>query len=98
WCEVLGVAAVSVSRSFFELGGHSLLATQVMSRVRGAFGVELPVRTLFGSPTVRGLATEVEQEMREVRGVTTPPLRRVGRERELALSYAEQRLWLAGRM
>src|SRR5581483_2689510 len=52
WCEVLGLAEVSVEASFFELGGHSLLATQLMSRVREAFRVEMPVRALFAAPTV----------------------------------------------
>lgn len=57
--EVLQIDRVGVRDSFFELGGHSLLATQVSSRLRAAFQVELPLRRLFESPTVEGLAAAI---------------------------------------
>lgn len=93
WEEVLGVSELSVTANFFEVGGHSLLATQVMSRIREALQVELPVRTLFEQPTVARLAARVEAALRGERGVVAPPLERVSRKRELPLSFAQQRLW-----
>ncbi len=61
WREVLHIDNFSVQDNFFELGGHSLLATQVISRVRSAFHVQLPLRSLFDAPTVAGLAAEIER-------------------------------------
>ena len=62
WAGVLGVAEVGVYDNFFELGGHSLLATQLISRVRDAFSVELPVKLFFnGEPNVARLAAEIEE-------------------------------------
>jgi amino acid adenylation domain-containing protein/non-ribosomal peptide synthase protein (TIGR01720 family) len=56
WAAVFGLAEVGVTESFFALGGTSLAATQLVSRVRENFQLELPVRAVFESPTVEGLA------------------------------------------
>jgi acyl carrier protein len=59
WRQVLGVEQVGVEDNFFDLGGHSLLATQVIARIRSTFHVQLPLRTLFDTPTVAGLAQQI---------------------------------------
>ncbi|HEY9669184.1 MAG TPA: amino acid adenylation domain-containing protein, partial [Coleofasciculaceae cyanobacterium] len=60
WTNVLGLEHVGIHNSFFDLGGHSLVAMQVMSRLRQAFGVELPLRSLFETPTVAELAEQID--------------------------------------
>ena len=59
WAEILSLNRVGIHDNFFELGGHSLRATQVLSRVRNAVGIELPVRALFEGPTVADLARRI---------------------------------------
>ena len=61
WTEVLKLEKVGIHDNFFELGGHSLLATQVVSRIRAAFQVELPLRSLFEKPTIAELAFAITQ-------------------------------------
>jgi amino acid adenylation domain-containing protein len=65
WAEVLKLEKVGIYDNFFELGGHSLLATQVISRVRQAFQVELPLHRLFESATVADFAVAIAQKQAE---------------------------------
>src|SRR5688572_18712210 len=91
WSSVLQVEEIGVDENFFARGGHSLLATRVVSRIKTAFAVELPLRTLFEAPTVAELARRVEQATGA--GSVTLPIERVNRDKPAALSFAQQRLW-----
>src|ERR1043165_215692 len=75
FAEVLSLERAGVNESFFDLGGHSLLATQVMSRVREIFQLELPLRTLFRSPTIAAFAAAIlEDELKRERVESTAEL------------------------
>jgi amino acid adenylation domain-containing protein len=91
--QVLRLESVGVNDNFFELGGHSLLATQVVSRVKSAFDVDLPLRVLFESPTVAAIAQHVQ-----LGTVSRPPIRPLDRAVQVPqFSYAQQRLWFIDR-
>jgi len=92
WKEVLGVEEVRLEDNFFDLGGHSLLATQLVSRVRAAFGIDLPLRRLFERPTLGDLSAALD---REAPAVAPPPVRQ--RRTEAPLSFAQERFWVFGR-
>ncbi|MFL5540922.1 MAG: condensation domain-containing protein, partial [Longimicrobiaceae bacterium] len=96
WAGVLGVERIGVHDDFFRLGGHSLLATQVISRVREAFGVELPLRTLFETPRLGDFAARVEAEVGGGAGADAPIPARGGND--LPLSFAQERLWFIDRL
>ncbi|HSL81570.1 MAG TPA: amino acid adenylation domain-containing protein, partial [Thermoanaerobaculia bacterium] len=104
WSEVLGIDRVGVEEDFFRLGGHSLLAPRVVSRVRQAFGVELPLRLLFEEPTVARLARRLESAARAEQPPLVPLPRRAPAARPEdpvvsgPLSFGQERLWLLDRL
>ncbi|MEG4228485.1 amino acid adenylation domain-containing protein [Microcoleus sp. N9_B2] len=87
WAEVLGIKRVGIRDNFFELGGHSLLATQLVSRVRDAFAVELPLRRVFEAPTIGELSKIVESLKESKVNIKAPALVAISREsRRMKLS------------
>src|SRR6185503_5246211 len=85
---------VGVHDNFLELGGHSLLATQVISRARNAFGVELPLRTVFEEPTIARFTARLTNAKGQ--NGHSPPVTRGclnGKHGEVELSFGQERLW-----
>lgn len=67
WVQVLNIKQVGVHDNFFLLGGHSLLATRLISMIRDAFKIDLPLRSVFERPTIADFATLiVEKQVKEV--------------------------------
>jgi len=63
WCRLLNLSQVGIHDNYFRLGGHSLLAIRVVSRMREAFQIDLPMSSIFEAPTVAELAQIVERQL-----------------------------------
>ena len=92
WMRVMGHAQFGIHENFFEMGGHSLMATQVISRVRQLFKIELPLRSLFESPTVADLAEKINSTL-QGEHLPQAPLLPVNRDQPLPLSFSQERMW-----
>ncbi|HZN08863.1 MAG TPA: condensation domain-containing protein, partial [Pyrinomonadaceae bacterium] len=93
WTDVLNVDRVGVDDDFFDLGGHSLLVMRLVSRVQAHFGLELPLKLFFEFPTLAAQAAQVEATLGSENGLHAPPIVPVPRDRNLLLSFSQQRLW-----
>jgi amino acid adenylation domain-containing protein len=99
WEQVLGREGIGCDANFFDLGGHSLLATRVITRLREALGVGLPLRTLFEHPTAAGVARAAEAARRAAGGLPPPPpIAPAPRGGPLPCSFAQQRLWVVDQL
>jgi len=68
---VLGVPGAGPDDDFFDLGGNSLVAVQLIEQIRTVTGLKLPMRTLFDTSTVSGIAAHID-ELRGSEPATAP--------------------------
>ncbi len=95
WRRILRVDEIGRADNFFELGGHSLTAMQVVAQVRDAFGIELPLKTLFEACTLEALAAQIDLALLERRcAPRLPPIRATLRAGPAPLSFSQERMWL----
>jgi amino acid adenylation domain-containing protein len=93
WASVLTVESVGIHDNFFALGGHSLLAMRVISRLRKALQVDMPLRVLFDAPTVAGLARHLEGICQAAQSPSAPPLKVMPREGIVPLTMTQEHFW-----
>ncbi|MHC5714684.1 MAG: amino acid adenylation domain-containing protein [Nostoc sp.] len=93
WAKVLRLEQVGIHDNFFELGGHSLLATQVISRIRQAFRIEIPLQLLFENPTIATLAEALPQNQTLENAPQNQTIPQVANRESASLSFAQQRVW-----
>ncbi|MEO1622136.1 MAG: amino acid adenylation domain-containing protein, partial [Cyanobacteria bacterium J06632_3] len=95
WAQTLNLSTIHATDNFFDLGGHSLLAARVVAQLQPTFGVSVPLRSLFESPTLSDFATAIDAAKQDD-GFT--PVQIIDREQPLPLSYAQQRQWVLSQL
>lgn len=85
WQELLRRERVGIHDNFFNIGGHSLMAAQLATRIRGNLNVDIPLRTVFESPTIAQLAQSIGEVLQTAAtsGVSSqlrPAIKRVARK------------------
>lgn len=62
WKEVLGLDNIDIDSDFFQIGGHSIIGVKVMAKLEKETGKRLPLVSLLKHPTIRSLATYMDNE------------------------------------
>ncbi|KAG0210331.1 hypothetical protein BGX31_001928, partial [Mortierella sp. GBA43] len=96
WAELLNLDRVGRNDSFFALGGHSLLAVRLMNRI-STFGVQLPLSTIFSSPSLSSFAECFRSHM-DKQDESFSEIAVISRDGELPLSFSQQRMWFLAQM
>ncbi len=72
--DLLGYDDFGLDEDIFGCGFHSLLALRLNAKIKESTGIDLPLRSLFDTPTVSELAARLEA-MRETKVIPESPVR-----------------------
>ena len=90
WEELLG-KAVGIDEHFFMTGGHSLKAMMMSAKIQEVFQKEVPIQVIFEKPTVRSLASYIDQDGQEEQG---HPILPAAKAEDYPVSPAQRRLYI----
>ena len=93
WESILQGSEFSIDDNFFSLGGHSLMALQVTSRLRELLYQEVPLRAVFDTPTVAGLARYLEMSGDANLSAPPPPITAMSHQGSIPLSLDQKAMW-----
>ncbi|WP_372641977.1 amino acid adenylation domain-containing protein [Hyphomicrobium sp.] len=95
WSDILRRPVTDRAADYFELGGDSLRATILLTRIQRAFGLDLPLKEVFETPTLEALASRVDAAAKESRcSSPVPAIQRFADDRPAPLSFSQHRMWL----
>ncbi|MBV9578002.1 MAG: amino acid adenylation domain-containing protein, partial [Chloroflexi bacterium] len=98
WAEVLGVDQVDMDASFFDLGGDSLLAIRLATRLADVIGRELPLLSVFDSPTIASLAAKVDACLGLAGGTRGRLVAPAPRDESPPATFGQQGIWLVSQL
>ncbi len=95
--KILSLDKVGIEEDFFAIGGHSLLATRFLAAIKEKLAVQLPLRQIFATPTIKALAEVVQTTLAD-NAPATSSITKVAPAAHYPLSFAQQRLWFIDQM
>nr|WP_314464357.1 non-ribosomal peptide synthetase [uncultured Clostridium sp.] len=90
WQEILSVTDIGINHNFFELGGHSLNATSLAAGIYKELNVELPLRRIFETPTIKGICDYIRSSV----GGNYRPVCKAEKKDYYKLSSPQKRLYV----
>jgi amino acid adenylation domain-containing protein len=98
WSDLLDLRRPGAHDNFFSSGGDSLLAMTLLSRLSDAMGVEVSLLGFLETPTIAGLAHQIETALQERPRQLPSLITRVPRDAPLPASLAQEEIWIVDRV
>ena len=93
WSGLLKLDEIGIHDNFFDLGGDSLVASRLIASIGKTFQVAFSLHNLFATPTVAGVAEQIEKSAGDNRNSKAPPITHVRQDGSRPLSLAQEQLW-----